>query len=314
VNRLFTIASVIGLAGCPKSYVPATVDAEAMGGRVRVVIRCPDADEYIRCMDAANLARDEVHRLDQIVTSGEGDIAKLNQSTETVIQVADDLRTLFETANRVSSETDGAFDITVGTLAGLWDFERGTRPNPASLNARLAAVDWQQVRLTDAGIERPLGVKVTLGGMAQGFAAQRALALIPDQWEALVEVSGDVAVRGSWTLHIPHPRQPLGHTLARVTLRDAVIVTSGDYEQGFALDGVRYHHILDPRTGYPSNAAMSATVVHPNGAIADALATALLVTGPNVDDVDNLGAWALVIDSDGQQHQLGSAKVNVREP
>ena len=162
-----------------------------------------------------------------------------------------------------------------------------------------------------AWLDKP-GMSVTLGGIAQGYGAARALAGIP-QPEAMVDISGDVAVRGTWRVGIQHPRLPRGTLIAALTLTDAVIETSGDYEKYFEVDGKRYHHILDPHTGRPAAGAISATVVHPDGAIADALATSLLVSGARKAPVRALDAWALVILEDGRILELGDAHGKVKD-
>ena len=128
--------------------------------------------------------------------------------------------------------------------------------------------------------------------------------MVPDR-DALVDVSGDIAARGAWQVGLQHPRRPRGELIAKVLLTDAVLTTSGDYERYFEQDDKRMHHVLDPRTGRPGRGAISATVVSADGAVADGLATALLVLGPDAVVVQSLDAWALVVDPAGVVHELG---------
>lgn len=284
------------------SIVPATVTGEAMGGALRVVVRCPRA-EHAACLAAGVAAREEVLRLEALATDWkpEGQISALNaHAGQGAVPVSGEVAELLRTSLALAEASGGAFDPTVGALWRLWDFEAGRVPTEAERAEAVARVGWQRLTLGPEGaaLADP-GMAVTLGGVAQGYAAQAALGQIPARWEALVDVSGDVAVRGAWTIELQHPRRPRGEAFAAVTLRDAVLVTSGDYERAFVRDGVRYHHVLDPRTGLPSTGAMSATAVHPRGDVADGLATALMITGPDTGLAEGLGAWALLFTEAG---------------
>ena len=306
------IVAFWALLGChhplPPAPETATVTGQAMGGNVRITVRCPVL-EHSQCIDAALVARSEIERIEHLATdfSPEGEISQLNASAGgDPVAISPEVVQLLQESARVSQATDGAFDITIGALWGLWDFRGGQIADPKALAVRLPLVDWHGVHVSDgaASLEQP-GMAVTLGGIAQGYAASRALDQMPGR-EAAVDVSGDIAVRGTWTIGIQHPRKSRGTTFATLSVRDAVLTTSGDYEQGFVQDGVRYHHVLDPKTGMPARGAISATVVHPDGAIADALATALVVRGADADAVSALGAWALVVTPDGVVHELGA--------
>ncbi len=319
---MFSALGLVVLAALACARVPpeapplATATGLAMGGELRVVVRCPELARHPDCLAAAVAARDEVIRLEALVTDWEstGEIARLNAHAGQGPQpVSPEVEALLRLSQRVSEATDGAFDPTIGALWGLWDFEAARVPSPDALSARLPLVGWRALQVGEgtATLERP-GMALTLGGIAQGWAAERALALIPEGWEAAVDVSGDVAVRGRWTLEVRDPRGEPDEGIASVTIRDATLSTAGDYGRAFVQDGRRYHHILDPRTGWPSEAAWSATVVHPQGGVADALDTALLVLGRDAPAVRALGAWALVVDADGI-HERGDRGAGVEE-
>jgi thiamine biosynthesis lipoprotein len=288
--------------------VTATVTGQAMGGAVRVTVRCPSVSSHAACMTEALHARGELERIAAIATdwTPTGEIAALNAAAgHHPVPVSADVHAMLETSQRVAEATDGAFDVTINALWGLWDFDAGHIPDDARIAERLPLIGSADLILDggSAFLRRP-GMSATLGGIAQGYAATAALRAIPEH-PAAVDVSGDIAVRGAWTVGIQHPRRPRGELLATLVLTDAALTTSGDYERAFERDGVRYHHILDPRTGRPATGAMSATVVHPDGAIADALSTALVVRGADAEAVETLGAWALVVTSDGAVHELG---------
>lgn len=283
--------------------MPATATGFAMGGELRVLVRCPSVGEHAACLAAAVAARDEVARIEALATdwSPEGEIARLNAAAgQGPSPVSPEVEALLRVSRRVAEATEGAFDPTIGALWGLWDFEAGQLPDPAVLAGRLGRVGWRGLTVGEgsAALAEP-GMTVTLGGVAQGYAASAALEAIPPGWEAAIDVSGDVAVRGTWAIEIQDPRGAEGESVASVTVRDAALSTSGDYRRFFVRDGRRYHHVLDPRTGFPAEGAWSATVVHPDGAVADALATALLVSGRDAPAIGALQAWALIVDAEG---------------
>lgn len=304
------------LLGCPHpapvdSPVDAVVTGESMGGDVRIVVRCPSAAQHARCLAEALAARAEIERLHALATdwTAEGEVYQLDQAAGSGAwtPLSADVRAMLVTAERVRAATDGAFDVSIGALWGLWRWDTGARPDAARVAERLPLVDGGRIELSEAGGRLPVaGMAVTLGGIAQGYAAQAALARINAEHEALVDVSGDLCARGTWSVGVQHPRADRGVAVAQIALTDACLSTSGDYEKGFVQDGVRYHHILDPRTGEPGRGVPSATVIAADGAIADALATALVILGPRDDVVRALGAEAVLADVDGRLTWLGS--------
>jgi thiamine biosynthesis lipoprotein len=212
--------------------------------------------------------------------------------------------------------TGGAFDVTWAALWGLWDF-RAAEPRvpPADEVARRARlVDYRRVELDEAAgtVRLPeAGMAIGLGGIAKGYALERAAAALRARGlESFLLVSGgqvyaagDRAGRGAWRVGIRDPRGGPEDLFARLELRDASASTSGDYESFFLADGVRYHHILDPRTGRPARGLRSATVVSGDPVLADALSTGIFVMGPEaglalaerLPDVE-----AVLIDDDGR--------------
>lgn len=317
------LAAALLAAGCPTRRTPvpdgpvdAVVTGAAMGGDLRIVVRCPSRDEHPACLDEALGARARVEQLHALATdwTPEGEVYRLNAAAGVqAVAIGPDVEAMLRASLRLAEATGGAFDPTINALWGLWDFESGRAPTADQLDERLSLVDFRGLTVGDgeARLARA-GMSVSLGGIAQGWAAVEALRLVP-QREAIVDVSGDIAARGVWTVGLQHPRRPRGEPLAAVTLADAVLTTSGDYERFFEVDGQRMHHVLDPRTGQPGRGASSATVVSTDGAVADGLATALLVLGPDEDVVRSLGAWALVVDPSGVIHELGDRGEHVRD-
>jgi FAD:protein FMN transferase len=305
-------AADVPATAAPATRPLATVTGQAMGGELSIHIRC--GGKHNDCLKAGVVARESIIAREAQATDWRPDspIGAINAHPGEWQPLSWELSGLLLTATRVAKASDGAFDPTIGAVWGLWDFDEGRIPDPAALAAAVAHIDRREIEIEPdrARVTTP-GTAITLGGIAQGWAAHAALEDIPTDWDAAIDLSGDVAVRGLWPIEIQHPRAPRGTPIATVHVRDAVLVTSGDYEKVFEKNGQRYHHVLDPRTGSPATAARSATVVHTDGAVADALATALLVRGADAALVTSLGGWALVVDAEGAIHELGTRGTQV---
>ncbi len=198
---------------------------------------------------------------------------------------------LIDQALEFGELTEGAFDITVAPLLKLWQFAEGGGkiPPEESLRAALEHVDFRAVavdRATRSVALRQRGAEIDLGGIAKGFIVDRAVDVLRRAGitSASVDAGGDIRLLGSrpdgrpWRIGVRHPREQRG-IIAVLELENTAVVTSGDYERYFLLDGVRYHHILDPVTGRPAGGLASVTVVAPEATTADALSTAVFVLG-----------------------------------
>ncbi|MFN0150954.1 MAG: FAD:protein FMN transferase [bacterium] len=208
----------------------------------------------------------------------------------TGVRVAPEIAGALGSALDSARRSGGRFDPTIRPVMRLWAFDASPRiPHPDSIRAALARVGYSRVSL-DAETIAIAGdsVWLDLGGVAKGFAtesATRVLREITGVRGALVAASGDIRAfgrgphDGRWDVGLAHPRIP-DEIAARFALREGAVSTSGDYERCFFVDGVRYHHIIDATTGYPSERSVSATVFAPTGTQADALATASFLLGP----------------------------------
>ena len=172
----------------------------------------------------------------------------------------------------------------------------------------MSGIGVLKIDLIETTIDLPEGIKIGLGGIAKGYGVDRAMAVLMD-WgikHTVVNAGGDMKILGlnfgkSWEVAIKHPRQQQ-RAMATIKVSNTCVVTSGDYERFFEVDGKRYHHIIDPRTGYPSQGCLSATIIAPDAEFADALATALCVLGPEegleiVESLDRVEA--ILVDMDG---------------
>ena len=215
--------------------------------------------------------------------------AKINSVAEGFdSDVSADLVETLRIALDVAASSDGAFDPTVRPLVELWDFsgESSFVPTDEELAKLLPLVNYRQVMLDENGLTLPAGCRLDLGGVAKGYIVDQALLVMQSNGATagLVSAGGDVAGfgerlnGGAWVIGIQHPRlwEQLYGTLP---LSNAAVATSGDYERYFELDGVRYHHLLDPATGYPARGLTSVTILAPTCAEADAWATAIFVLG-----------------------------------
>ncbi len=200
---------------------------------------------------------------------------------------------LIAKSTELSRRSGGLFNPAIGNLIRLWGFQTDDPPpaGPPPTPAHIAAVLAQQPRMSDlqvTGVEiesHNPAVILDFGGIAQGYAADVLIEgfKLAGIHNAIVNISGDVRVLGShgaqpWRIGIRNPRG--AGVLASLQMnRDESVVTSGDYERFYIYDGKRYHHILDPRTGLPTQGAASATVIDAEATFADAAATALMVAG-----------------------------------
>ena len=248
---------------------------------------------------ALESAEKELHTLDEAVLSrtAEGsELYALNTSNgETVEYGADDiLPALIETALTISDATDGAFDPTLAPVLDAWGFAKDERrvPSADELKELLSHTGCGKVALekTADGWTVTLldGAQLDLGGIAKGYAADLLRARLEKEGvtSATLDLGGDVFVMGrktdgsDWRIAVKDPADTESY-LGVVSAADKFIVTSGVYERYFEENGVRYHHILDPKTGCPAESGLvSVTVLCGNGAWADALSTACFVLGP----------------------------------
>lgn len=223
-----------------------------------------------------------------------GPLVELNRALATtgMAEVPPAVLPLLEPAQRLSRASGGLFDPAIGGLLALWGFQSEDPPKHPPDGAALAAQVGQRASMTDTTLEgtrlstKNHAVQLDFGGFAKGYAAQRGAQHLRTLGirNAIIAVAGDIHAIGArgdrpWRIGIRHPRAP--GVLAATELRDGEsISTSGDYERYFEHDGRRYHHLLDPRSGYPAQGVTSVTVIAHNGATADAGASALFIAGP----------------------------------
>jgi thiamine biosynthesis lipoprotein len=249
-------------------------------------------DDEKAAREAMELAFAEFERIDGLLSSyrPESDVSRLNEAGTGGSVLDAETVALLDAARRISELSGGAFDVTVGPFLSLWRLEEGGRlPSADELSAAAELVDYRFLEI-DAGLSRVTpalaGMRVDLGAIGKGYAVDRAAGILRSAGiaSAIIDAGGDIRLvggkpgRGSWRIGIRHPREP-GKLLLSLDLADRAVVTSGDYERFFTVNGVRYHHLLDPKTGLPARGCQSVTVIAGSTAEADALATAAFVMG-----------------------------------
>ena len=230
---------------------------------------------------------------------------------------------LIEKAIAVSERSGGAFDPTIGPIVKLWDFLNKKKPADEEIRRALPLVDYRNVIIdkTDATVFlKKRGMMLDLGGIAKGYAADLAVAsLIESGMQAgLVSIAGDIRTFGlkpdkkPWAIGIKNPRQTSekDELIATIGLSDKAISTSGDYERYFMEDGMRLHHLLDPKTGYPATACRSVSIVTDRAVNTDAFSTAVFILGPEkgMTLARELGMEAIIIDSSGTRYLTDNVK------
>ncbi len=239
-----------------------------------------------RCMDAC--ARYE--RIFSKTIEG-SEVWRLNHADGQPVAVGEDMLCVLRAALELYAASGGAFNVGVGRLMALWDFKNETPalPDPEQLRAALEKSDASRIELRGDQVSLPAGMQIDLGGIAKGYIADRVADLLRagGAETALLNFGGNIVTIGPkpdgspWRIGLQSPGGSWGEDYWAVTeLEAGTVVTSGVYERGFELGGKRYHHILDPRTGYPSESGiLSVTIRGSDSMLADGLATAALVLG-----------------------------------
>ena len=306
---------VASAQGAPRKLVHTD---SAMGTVVQVTLWADDEDAAAK---AAQAVFAEFRRLDQMMTTWtpDSEVSRINSAAGgKPVPVSDETFAVIARALEISKLSKGLFDITVGGFGGLWRFDEdmdGSLPDPAEVRARLKLIGWRDIVLDPRKKTvklRRKGMKITLGGIAKGYAVDQAAHLLIEAGfsDFIIQAGGDMYVSGKkgsapWVVGIRDPRGPRDQSFALAPIEDHSFSTSGDYERGFVKDGVRYHHILDPRTGQPARATRSVTVMAKDAFTADAWSKVLFIMGaaramPLVEKLPDFEA--VFVDADNQVH------------
>lgn len=223
---------------------------------------------------------------------------------------------LYQKAKQVFLASDGCFDITVAPLMKVWGFRdnRYRVPSPADIRKALDRVGMENVRQEEGALRLSPGMGLDWGGIAKGFGVDLASRTLIDTGIAhgFLNAGGDLFCWGKnpdknpWKVGIKHPREP-GY-IGIVALSGLGAATTGDYQRYFMRGGVRYHHVFDPRSGYPARGKQSVTVVGPEAVLCDALSTALFVSAQPADIIEKFPDYgAIILDENAEISRIGKS-------
>jgi thiamine biosynthesis lipoprotein len=316
---MLTIAIVLGSCRA-RAAEPHLVRAsfDAMGTEVSFAVFTVDD---VGAQKAIGDAISEVRRLEALMTTWRDDseVSRINQNAGIKpVPVSPETIEVIDAAEKSSQLSGGAFDISFYALKGLWHFDEDREaklPPLAEIKKRLPLIDYRKIKVDHdkrTVLLEKKGMAINLGGIAKGYAVDRAVAVLKRAGfaNAIVQAGGDLMCAGSkagqpWTSGIRDPRGARGEVFAVMRLTDHAFSTAGDYERFFIIDGKRYHHILDPRTGFPATQSRSVTIYAPNATIADGIDDAIFILGwkkgfEMIDKLDDVGA--VVVDNEGAVH------------
>lgn len=260
---------------------------------------------------------DEMHRIDRRMSPHREDseLSRINrEAARRPVALSAEMARLIDRALHFSALSNGAFDISYAAAGQLYDYRAGIAPDDAHLDEACRRVNWRALLLDRAAgtlqFGQP-GMRIDLGGFAKGHAVDRAVAGLQARGirHATVAAGGDSRVLGDrrgrpWSIAIRDPRRA-DAVVAVLPLQDVSISTSGDYERFFERDGVRHHHLLDPRTGRSPRGIRSVTILAPDGLTSEALSKAVFVLGVSRGLAlieSQLDVDAVVVDDQGALH------------
>ncbi len=314
-SSLFIFLVIFALCRPPFSYSANLFKYQQVAMGTVIELTLIGEDEEL-AKKASMQAFQEIKRIEYFMSPWveTSDVTRINRSPgKEGAKVSSEIIGVIKRAQEVSKLSEGGFDITMGPLVQLWRKarERVTPPEIEEIKETLNLVNFRNLEIGygEKVFLKKKGMSIDLGGIAKGYAIDRAFERLRDlgHRNLIVNAGGDLRVGGSkpegpWSIGIRHPRDP-EKIMARISAADKAIATSGDYQKFFTYQGKRYHHILNPTNGFPAEGCQSVTVLHKEGAMADALATAIFVLGPEkgyslcqkLDGVD-----CLIVDEQGK--------------
>ncbi len=296
-----------------------------MGSRFEITVVANsqnEADQYI------DLAVDEMSRIEKLISSWDptSQTSKINAMAGIEpVQVDKELFDLIKRAIGISKITDGAFDITYASMDKIWKFDGSMTemPSPEAIKNSVSKVGYQHIVLNEKELSVYLdqeGMKIGFGAIGKGYAADVAKNLLMSKGvvSGIINASGDMNTWGKqpngepWQVAITNPMDK-DKAFGLLPIEHGAVVTSGNYEKYVTFNGIRYTHIIDPRTGYPATGIISATVFAPKAELADALATSIFVMGKEVglNRINQLPQIeCIIVDENGHVFTSKNIKIN----
>ena len=312
--------SIFILSG-QKSYSESSI---LMGSSFEITVVAEDEDF---AKESLAIAKKEIIRIENLISSWDqkSETSRINRNAGiAAVEVSKELFDLIFRAQQISKLSSGAFDLTFAAIDKLWNFDgrESEMPNPDTLKASVFNIGYQLIELDKESLTVFLpkkGMKIGFGAIGKGYAADRAKQLLVERGVlgGIINASGDMNTWGtkpngsSWTIGIVNPMNNK-KVFSWFSLEHNAVVTSGDYEKFTQINGRRYSHIIDPRTGIPSQGIVSCTVFAGKAELADAIATAIFVMGVEsglflIDQLPDIEA--ILIDDSGIIHRSKNIEI-----
>lgn len=232
----------------------------------------------------------ELDRIDSLYGYRECSFTNVIKMNKDGMKITEEEQFILEKSNYVSEITEGSFDITIGFLEEIWGFREGDPhlPEKEEINAALSSIGNECIILTDSTVSlKKDKMIIDLGGISKGYAVDRAVEILKEEGikAGIVDAGGDLKVFGKkpdekeWVIGIRDPERN-GKIIRKFLIDEGAVATSGNYERYFIEGGIRYHHILNPKTGYPADNCISVTILAKEAILSDALSTGIFVMGP----------------------------------
>lgn len=286
-----------------------------MGSGFQITVVVKDSTEANRVID---LAISEISRIEKLISSWDpnSETSEINMNAGIKgVKVSAELYDLIERAIGLSGLTDGAFDISYASMDKIWKFDGSMKkmPSKEEIKSSVSKVGFQKIILDSRNKSvflKDKGMKIGFGAIGKGYAADQAKALLlkNNVQAGIINASGDMNTWGrqpngnEWTVAITNPLNK-AKSAAVLPISNGAVVTSGNYEKFVQFNGIRYAHIIDPRTGYPATGILSVTVFAPKAELADALATSVFVMGieTGINRINQLPkVECVIIDKEGK--------------
>lgn len=289
-----------------------------MGSRFDITVVSVDEDlGYINIQEAAG----EIRRIEKMISSwdknSETSLINRNAGIKPVI-VSQELFKLIERAKQISEITDGAFDISYSSMDKIWKFDGSmtAMPSREEIRQSVAKVGFEKIVLNSSDNSvflKQKGMKISFGAIGKGYAADKAKELLVSKQvvAGIINAAGDLTTWGTkasgekWLIGIANPLNK-ERVFSWLPILESSVATSGNYEKYVTINGKKYTHIIDPRTGYPSSGINSASVFSKSAELCDALATAIFIMGTNagLSLVNQLGGTeVIIVDSNNKIHK-----------
>lgn len=296
------------------AHVPERIEVVggAMGTRITLAAFTSETHDEDQVRAALTAAHEEIVRLEKLMTPWRQDseLSRINQAAgKHAVAVGPETYDVINKSLWISGKSEGVFDITFASMGKLWRFDHdlvAEVPDPAQIEQARQRIDYRQITTDDAKRTVMLNradQQINLGGIAKGYAIDRAAQVLRQAGlkAFFAQAGGDLYVEGRkpsgdpWTVGVRDPRGADGSYFAILPVENHAFSTAGDYERMFIKDGKRYHHIIDPRTGYPATASRSVTIWAKDALTADAIDDAVFILGPEkgmqlVESLDDCGA------------------------